>query len=180
MEHIKQTIDTALIKLKDLERDVAQTRDLINRLRAFIGEPPMFETTQTEGSPAASGLKGDEYVGKVQQTAIRTILERRKGLGLAPSTLDEIYTDLKAGGYVFDTRDDEMGKRGVYNTLARSSGNAFFRLSNGKWGLMSWYPGVKKKKAAADEKPGSTGGPNEPQEPAEDSTEPQEPAEDAE
>lgn len=133
-------------KLQKHMEDVRVTKKLINQLLAFSNKPPRYP----DEDPAASistTLHGDEYVDKSLTTACRAILDRRKAANLGPATIEDLYRDLLGGGYEFDTANEENSKRGVYNMLTRNT-SIFHKLSNKKYGLLSWYEGVKERKKA--------------------------------
>lgn len=134
-------ISKAEEKLKQQEADVRATKKFINQILVFNNKLPRYPDDDPSTSIQTS-FHGDEYVGKSQTTACRQILERRKAANLGPATIEELYIDLLAGGYQFDAKDAETAKRGMYQTLTRNSG-IFHRLSNKKYGLTAWYPGVK-------------------------------------
>lgn len=49
-----------------------------------------------------------------------------------------------AGGYQFETKDDNNAMRGMRISMAKNI--KFHKLPNGKWGLKEWYPNVKEDK----------------------------------
>jgi DNA-directed RNA polymerase delta subunit len=70
------------------------------------------------------------------------VLERRQIANVGPATVNEIYDSLVAGGYNFQTKNDDYAKRNLYTTLTKNS-SVFHRLPNGLWGLLEWYPDAK-------------------------------------
>lgn len=62
---------------------------------------------------------------------------------MGPAKPREIYEALKAGGYQFEAKDDEIALVGLRALLRKRS--AFFqRLPNGTYGMTSWYPDAKR------------------------------------
>lgn len=155
--HIEQTIEAMEQKLREHLREADETRRMINQLLKYLGREPRHKLEGEAGAAVGVALRGDEYVGKVQQQAVRLILERRRAAGVAPSTLDEIYGDLREGGYQFEAKDAEIAKKGIHNMMTKAS-STFFRLQNGKWGLRAWYPGAKA--SVARKATGNTGVPD--------------------
>src|SRR5438132_8921727 len=65
----------------------------------------------------------------------------RKASGGGAASVETIYQALKAGGYRFDTKNEENARNGVRISLRKNSAT-FHKLPNGEYGLCSWY-GVK-------------------------------------
>jgi len=80
--------------------------------------------------------------------AIRNYLDQRKSSGLGAATVTEIYKAIKAGGYKFETSNEENQKISVGNALRKTS-SIFHRLPTGYFGLLAWYPSAKPKPEAA-------------------------------
>jgi len=146
-EHLQKTVDVAMEKLRGLEREVAETKKFINSVRALGGAEPMFAITDEPGSTATlTTIKADTFYGQPFATAVTTYLRMRKSKDLGPATVAEIHEALRNGGYQFDAKNDDYAKRGIRHSLSKNT-QTFHRLPNGSFGLLEWYPEVKKKPA---------------------------------
>ena len=143
-DHILKTIEDLTAQLREQERAVQETKRSINNLLKLAGMPARFGDDAIDASSIGT-LQGDEFLGKTQIIAARMLLDRRKAMGLGPATPTEIYEGLLAGGYKFDTQDVGNRKRGLAGTFSKNTA-VFYRLDNGKIGLLAWYDGVKAKK----------------------------------
>ncbi len=65
--------------------------------------------------------------------------------GDGPAKPREIFDALKAGGFEFEAKDDNIAMIGLRNML-RKRYETFQKLSSGTYGLCAWYPDAKKKK----------------------------------
>jgi hypothetical protein len=72
----------------------------------------------------------------------------RRAQNLGAATNREIYDSLMAGGYEFDTKSEDIAQQSLRHSLAKNTA-LFHKLPNGQFGLLSWYPNVKKPKAGA-------------------------------
>lgn len=142
-EHIQKTIDELVVKLAEQESGVRRYKRMINELCDIAGKEKLYANVDESKSASSVNLRGDEYYGKAQATAVREYLDWRKNMGRGPGTIDEIYDALAAGGYQFDTK---LGKRGMSIAIAKNT-QTFHKLPNGKIGLMDWYPDVKESKS---------------------------------
>ena len=81
-------------KLQNLEAEVIKTKEFINQLRAFEGQPPMF-TDLTSGSDLSIGsIRGDQFYGRPLATVVAQILEMRKASGKGAIPIKELYATL--------------------------------------------------------------------------------------
>ena len=72
----------------------------------------------------------------------------RRAQNLGAATNREIYDSLMAGGYEFDTKSEDIAQKSLRNSLAKNTA-LFHKLPNGQFGLLAWYPNVKKPKASS-------------------------------
>jgi hypothetical protein len=144
-------IDTQINPL--LEKRKAKA-SLANATAADVGLPIPFADVDSGAAiiatPAAEVIAPDHYTGKKMATACREIMQRRKARGQGAITLDDLYTQLKSGGYGFRA----VGKDNAVTSLATTLGkNSQFRRVPGSvslWGLAEWYGGpVRRAKSAA-------------------------------
>jgi hypothetical protein len=154
-EHILKTIEQAKEEIRKHEDAIVTTKKLINQLCGFGGLPQEYQDAELQSAGTATLLiRRNVFFGRPLATCVREYLEMRKDKTVKEATLDEILTALKDGG--FDLKkisDDADGiKRGVAITLAKNP--QFHRLPNGDFGLLSWYPSIrrsKETKSAGDE-----------------------------
>jgi hypothetical protein len=119
----------------------------------FGGGGPSAGASQEGCAATVASIKHDTFFGKKMGTAVRQYLEMRFETAgdTSPAKPKEILEALKVGGFVFETKDDNVAIISLRNMLRKSSA-MFQKLPNGTYGLVSWYPGAKKPKAqAADE-----------------------------
>jgi hypothetical protein len=141
-ERIKSAIEALLDQLETQEKEVADLKRTINALCRRAGEPEKYaEAEPKPNQPVAT--RADQYFGKALSTAAQEVLERRKSLGACGA--DEILRGLEEGGFDFRQvgwRDGDR-LRSLSITLSKNS-KTFVRLPNGSFGLVAWYPEMKK------------------------------------
>lgn len=153
-DHLKQTIADLESRLSEKLAEVAKIRDTINRVAELAGESIPYPEVAEPESRSGGPIRPDEFYGKALHTAMRAFIEKRGQL-VGPATVNEIYEAMVKGGYQFDTANDANAKRVIRITLTKNSG-VFHKLPNGSYGLLVWYPGVKKpKKSEATESAGT-------------------------
>ena len=145
MEHIEKTIEELKGKVIEKERELNEAKKMANTFCQMFGKPPLYAIDEQPATVLAGQLHGDEYYGRPLATVITSILETRKIRGAGPATVREIYDQMIAGGYQFETKDDDNAMRGMRISMAKNP--KFHKLPSGKWGLREWYPGVKENKA---------------------------------
>lgn len=125
----------------------------LNVVRAEAGMSPRLpgiEPTSGEGSPVLTQIKRDTFYGKKQMTAIREYLTMRRAQGDGPATPREVLDALKAGGYQFETKSDDIALVGL-RALLRKANNVFHKLpGTGAYGLKEWYPNAKPSREDSD------------------------------
>ncbi len=148
MEHVKKTIEELKRAVEEKENDVLQNKKMVNSLCEMVKMAPVYTIKEERESPSVTNLRGDEYYGKPLASVITEILERRKALGTGPAAIREMFEEMKAGGYLFETKSDANSQRGIRISMRKNS--KFHKLPNGKWGLLGWYPNIKESKKADD------------------------------
>jgi len=154
----RAVIDTLEQKLADMERKANAIVEVLNDLLKEEGLPPRppfgsggGQGAKGNGSGAAiSQIRPDTFYGKKLQTAVREFLEMRHAIAgrTDPATPKEIYEAITKGGYEFEAKTPDIAMVGLRALLRKRT--AFFqKLSNGTYGLTSWYPDAKRPKAAA-------------------------------
>lgn len=147
-DHIDQTIATLQDQLRKHLDAAAETRRVINSLcRAVNREPLYLEAEQDHGT---TSIRRDQWYGQPLATAMREYLTMRRSAGLGPATAQEIHAALAAGGYLFDTKDDDNAKRGIRISLTKNTA-IFHKLPGGNtFGLAEWYPNAKRERPSQD------------------------------
>src|ERR1039457_1334605 len=153
-DHILKTIETAKEEISKHQEAIIGAKRLINQLCVFAGLPQEYQDAELQATGAATVvIRRNVFFGRPLATCVREYLDMRKDKPIKEATLDEIISVLKDGG--FDLKkisDDADGiKRGVAITLAKNP--QFHKLPNGDFGLLSWYPSIKrsKEKSANDD-----------------------------
>ena len=150
-EHLKQTIADLQSELHEQERNVTETKRLINQLCKRAELPPMYADAELEARNGVGlSIRSDQFYGQALSTAIREILEMRKALNRGPASVNELYDDLIKGGYKFDTKNEDNSKRGLRISLTKNT-SIFHKLPNGGFGLLEWYPNAKTAKKREDD-----------------------------
>lgn len=131
----------------------------LNAVRQEAGLPlrqPGIESATGDSGTVLTQIKRDTFYGKKQMTAVREYLEMRRAQGDGPATPREILDALKAGGYLFETKSDDIALVGL-RALLRKANNVFHKLpGTGSYGLLSWYPNAKPTRDPEDDEGGST------------------------
>jgi hypothetical protein len=134
-------------KLQVQEETVVRTKTMINDLCEMMGKPPIYTDAQLSTSKITA-VRSDTYYGQAMQTAIRDVLARRASVG--PATAREIYDSLLAGGYDGFRTGDEQNRLTALRISLRKNSKIFHKLPGGEWGLVEWYPKIRKKGSAED------------------------------
>jgi len=144
MNHIDKTIEDLRKAIADKERELGDAKRTVNNLCQMVGRPLLYELENQPSVMPTGQLRGDEYYGRPLATVITTVLEARKGQGVGPDKVKEIYEQMIVGGYQFDAKSDVNAMRGIRISMAKNP--KFHKLPNGKWGLTKWYPSAKESK----------------------------------
>ncbi len=149
-EQFQPAIEALQSDLADLERQVAETKQVINRLCTRAGMEQLYPDASPTAGATVGALRPDSFYGKSITTAAREYLDMRRAAGLGPATPREIYEALVKGGYTFETKDETNAIIGVRATIRKSSA-IFHRLPNGTYGLLGWYPNARASKSDDDD-----------------------------
>src|SRR5437773_2529987 len=110
MDHVRKTVDTLIERAEELERDLLDTKRMVNQLLTkVLHEPARYtlEPDPAEAAPVHGNWRVDEFYGLPLSSAVKRILLSRKAAGLGAATVAEIYAAMTAGGYNFETKDEE-------------------------------------------------------------------------
>jgi hypothetical protein len=140
-------------RLEELEHKANELRSAINVLCAESGLPPRYSESGSGVSDKSSTgkitqIRDDTFYGKKQQTAVREYLEMRATQDLGPAKPREIFEALKAGGYQFEAKDDDIALVSL-RAMLRKRTNFFHKLPTGSYGLTSWYPDAKSPRSSS-------------------------------
>jgi hypothetical protein len=156
MEHIDKTIEELRVKIAEKESELAGMKKTVNQLCILANHGPIY-INEVEPEKSSTGLlRGDEYYMQPIAKVIGLILDKRKMSGTGPATIKEIYDDMRAGGYKFDSKDDENAMRGISISMSKNVAK-FHKLPSGKFGLTVWYPELKEPKEPEKPKKGKKG-----------------------
>ena len=137
MQHIDRTIEELKVKIAEKERELAEMKKTVNQLCKLARHSPVYPTESESENVLTGLLRGDEYYMQPIAKVIGLILEKRKISGAGPATVQEIYDAMKAGGYKFDSKDDENAMRGISISMSKNVAK-FHKLPSGKFGLTEW------------------------------------------
>jgi hypothetical protein len=148
MDHIRQTAETFIAKVEQLERELLEHKKMVNMLLKTLGEPERYnlEPEPEAAVPVHGNWRSDEFYGQPLAAVVRKILLARKAVNLGAAPVNDIYAAMKEGGFDFGSQDDESAKHGLRASLRKNT-FAFHRLPNGNYGLKEWYPAAKERKS---------------------------------
>lgn len=135
-ERTLSTIQELQAHVQETERELAETKRTVNVLCKRIGRDPIYKDTEASSSVAAT--RSDEFYNKALASVVRTILERRGAANLGAASVDVIYAAMKAGGYMFNAKNDSTAKTALAVSLAKNT-YTFHKLPNGDFGMADWY-----------------------------------------
>lgn len=147
VEPLQLAIDQVLVRLRQQEAEVIETKKMVNGLRKMLGQPAMFTDLDVQPDSGNGNYRRDQFYGQALAKVVREILVSRKAGGQGPASVNEIYDSMIAGGYKFETANEDNSKRGLRISLSKNS-TTFHKLPTGLWGLLEWYPNVKETKPA--------------------------------
>ncbi len=140
-DKLSGAVEVLMEQLSEQQKQVADTKRTINALLRRMGKDQMFEDTLAESIYSVK-VRADEYYAKPFATAAQMFLQRRK----QAVSGDEILKGLEQGGFDFDAmgwrENDRL--RSLAISLAKNN-KVFHRLPNGTFGLVEWYPNLKRK-----------------------------------
>jgi hypothetical protein len=123
---------------RELEQ-VKKTKTAINAICEAFDQPVRYPDADQEIQ--ASQIRSDLFYGQPLATCVRSILEMRRSANRGAATVNEIHAALTAGGYAFETKDENNAKRGLRISLSKNP--IFHKVPGGEWGLLEWYPNAK-------------------------------------
>lgn len=142
-ERYKGAFEASMEDVQKAETALVQAKKDANVMAAKYGVDAPFK--DVDGPTASFGLvlKADQFTNYASPSeAARGFLSLR-GQEKGAATLDAIYDALQRGGFTFSSiKNDPKG--GLRIALGKDS--QVHRLPNGTYGLLEWYPAVKREK----------------------------------
>lgn len=138
--------------LAEQERQVIETKTMINKLCELAGAAMPYPDTGEVSQIHVGSIQGDTFYGKSVNTAAREYLEMRRAAKLGPATPRDVFEALKKGGFVFNSKNETNSITVIRTALSKQS-SIFHRLPTGEYGLTKWYDKPRKLKfiPASDE-----------------------------
>ena len=97
-DKLSPAVDALLEKLEEQQNAVSATKQMINQLKAMMGESPMFADVVSEPTGAGSSTRANQYYGKGPVAAAEEFLQRRN----QAVPIEEIHRALEQGGFDYD------------------------------------------------------------------------------
>lgn len=126
------------------ETSLQEKKRMVNTLCSYASRSPMYPDAENVTKTVGTILP-DQFYGKPLATATREYLEMRRASNLGAATIKEIFENLQAGGFKFETKNEANAMRGLRQSLTKNS-VTFHKLPNGTYGLMEWYPNARPQK----------------------------------
>ena len=145
-EQLRSAIEVLQEQLRDQDREVAETKRLINKLCERGGQQAIYPDADVEATSSLAAMQRDQFYGKVLGEAMEAYLHIRRASRLGPATVNEMYEDLMRGGYVFNAKNVANAKRSIYIVLGKKT-DVFHKLAGSAdefvFGLLEWYPAAR-------------------------------------
>ncbi len=123
--------------IKELQEAINKKKQAVNVMYESMGEQPLYEI---EGEEKINNIiRADQFYGRPFAVVVAEYLKIRK----QACNAQEITDGLRKGGYDFPWKTDDH-LRMVAISLSKNS-QSFHKLPNSTFGLLSWYPNIKKK-----------------------------------
>jgi hypothetical protein len=132
-------------QMRPLELQLIEKKKLINQLCAAGGDALLYPDVGEVSAVSSSAIRPDQFFGRALATVVREIMEGRKAQNKGAIPLDELFDQMKSGGFQFDNKNEQIAKRNLSISLGKNA--VFIRVPNtGTWGLAEWYPNAKRAK----------------------------------
>lgn len=158
VDHFRSVIETLQGEVTEKEREAVELKKLINSLCVKAKLPAIYSEADLQATHHVGQFRTDQFYGQPLASAVREIMTAGKAAGRGAMTVNDIYSTLIAGGFKFDTSNEDNAKRGLRISLSKNT-VAFHKLPNGNWGLREWYPNIKEPKAKVEDDDNSAGEP---------------------
>jgi hypothetical protein len=141
---VDQVISELAAEITADEASLRKKKETVNTLCGVVGRPPAY-ALESSATALPTQIRSDQFYGQPLAASVRTILDMRRAQNLGAATNREIFDSLTAGGYEFDTKNDDIAQKSLRNSLAKNTA-LFHKLPNGQFGLSAWYPNAKKQR----------------------------------
>lgn len=142
---MSKTVEDAIAELTAeigaAESDLRKKKETVNTLCGVVGRPPAYSLQASQETAIPTAIRPDQFYGQPLASSVRVILEMRRAANLGAGSINELYDALMAGGYVFETKSEDIARKSLRNSLAKNT--IFHRLPNGRFGMRTWYPNIK-------------------------------------
>ncbi|HEX4499147.1 MAG TPA: hypothetical protein VIE43_25950 [Thermoanaerobaculia bacterium] len=155
----QDAVEELVAEIEAKEREISEVKKTVNFLRSRDGLGPLYETTDPTIKGRALTVRPDQFYGKSPITAAREYLELR-GEAVLP---DEIADALEKGGFDFKAQGWNAKEHRARNLAISMSKNSliFHRLPNAWYGLVKFYPELKKQPKKFNVAPSAVAEPDE-------------------
>jgi hypothetical protein len=126
------------------ERRLREKKGTVNTLCGVIGRPPIYSIESEGQRPIGGPIRPDQFYGRPLATAVRDILVMRQAANQGAASVNEIHSILVEGGYQFETKNEDIARKSLRNSLAKNTA-LFHKLPNGRFGLRAWYPNIRER-----------------------------------
>jgi hypothetical protein len=132
-ERLQGAVEVLLEELAGQEKQVAETKKMINGLMRRMGQEPRFDEAALSDGPGFK-IRTDAYYTKPLATAVQMFLQQRR----EPATAQEILRGLLQGGFEFKGWKEEDRLRLLASSIGKNT-KTFHKVPNGAFGLAEWY-----------------------------------------
>ena len=139
-DRVQGAIDFLVEEVTKLLLEVAEKKRAVNTLCNTIGISPTYGDVETSQAEGPRVFRPDQFYGKPFSTAAQEFLATKK----MACSAEEVTNGLERGGFDFPWKGEHK-IRNVAISLAKNT-YMFAKLPNNTFGLLEWYPEVKKKR----------------------------------
>src|SRR5438876_10020636 len=104
----QSAIEKIQAQIEALEEQIEMKKKAINIFCEIEGEAPMYADVGADRAKPLATFRSDQFFGRPMATAAREILEQRATRNLGAISLDELYDAMKAGGFDFENKNDQI------------------------------------------------------------------------
>jgi len=143
-EKVQSALEVLMDRVVRSEAATADLKRAVNALASSEGMQPIYQEV-SEPSRVGVSVRPDEFANQTTpSSAARAFLKLR---GHA-ATVDDIYDAITRGGFGCskDVKDTKAAIR-----IALGKDPSMKRLPNGSYGLLEWYPALKREREAEEE-----------------------------
>lgn len=149
-DQFRAVIETLQSEVAEKEKELSELKRMINSLCPKAKLPAIYPDVELQVNRSIGQFRNDHFYGQPLAGAVREILSAKKAAGQGATSVNEIYATLIAGGFKFETSNEDNAKRGLRVSLSKNT-TVFHKIPNGNWGLREWYPNIKDTKDKEEE-----------------------------